>query len=85
MNAQHNAPRQRTSRKGAAQEPVQSSLPSRGAKSPDSNRVRVDDATRYNLIARAAYLRAEKRGFAPGGEQQDWLEAEAEIDRLLKS
>jgi len=30
-------------------------------------------------VAQAAYFRAEKRGFAPGGELQDWIEAEAEI------
>ena len=29
-------------------------------------------------IAVAAYFRAEKRGFAPGGELGDWLAAEAE-------
>jgi hypothetical protein len=33
-------------------------------------------------IARTAYLRAEKRGFAPGGELQDWVEAETEVLRL---
>lgn len=37
------------------------------------------------IIAKAAYLRAERRGFVAGGELQDWLEAEAEIDALLKS
>lgn len=37
---------------------------------------------RQMLIARAAYFRAEKRGFAPGGELQDWIEAEAEVLRL---
>ena len=40
---------------------------------------------RQQMIAKAAYLRAERRGFAGGGELQDWLEAEAEIDALLKS
>ncbi|MEW5882587.1 MAG: DUF2934 domain-containing protein [Pseudomonadota bacterium] len=35
------------------------------------------------MIAQAAYYRAQRRGFAPGGELQDWLEAEAEIDRSL--
>lgn len=33
------------------------------------------------LIAEAAYYRAERRGFAPGGEELDWLEAEAEVRR----
>jgi hypothetical protein len=38
------------------------------------------------LIAEAAYFRAEKRGFAPGHELEDWLQAEAEVDaRLLQS
>lgn len=34
---------------------------------------------RWAVIAVAAYFRAEKRGFAPGGELQDWLDAEREI------
>lgn len=38
---------------------------------------------RQRLIAIAAYYRAEARGFAPGHEKQDWLDAEAEIDALL--
>jgi hypothetical protein len=38
---------------------------------------------RYWLIAQAAYFRAEKRGFTPGRELQDWLEAEAEIEQRL--
>jgi hypothetical protein len=35
------------------------------------------------MIAEAAYLRAERRGFAPGHEEADWLAAEIEVDRLL--
>jgi Protein of unknown function (DUF2934) len=31
------------------------------------------------MIARAAYLRAQQRGFEPGHEVEDWLAAEAEI------
>ncbi len=31
------------------------------------------------LIAEAAYYRAERRGFAPGQEVEDWLAAEQEI------
>jgi len=38
---------------------------------------------RQRWIATAAYHRAEKRGFAPGYEVQDWLDAEAEIDELI--
>lgn len=38
---------------------------------------------RDRMVAEAAYYRAERRGFSPGAELEDWLEAEAEIDRLL--
>jgi hypothetical protein len=38
---------------------------------------------RYQLIAKAAYYRAEHRGFVPGAELEDWLAAEAEIDAML--
>jgi len=31
------------------------------------------------MIASAAYLRAERRGFAAGHELEDWLEAEKEV------
>jgi len=37
---------------------------------------RHDD--RHLRIAVAAYLRAERRGFAPGAELEDWLAAEKE-------
>jgi hypothetical protein len=40
-------------------------------------------AERCEMISVAAYYRAERRGFAPGGADRDWLEAEIEIDRLL--
>jgi hypothetical protein len=32
------------------------------------------------LIAEAAYFLAEKRGFAPGFQLEDWLAAETQID-----
>jgi len=36
------------------------------------------------MISEGAYLRAERRGFAPGHEAEDWLAAEAEVDALLR-
>ncbi|HUL47692.1 MAG TPA: DUF2934 domain-containing protein [Steroidobacteraceae bacterium] len=36
------------------------------------------------MIAEAAYLRAERRGFAAGHETEDWLAAEVEVDALLE-
>ncbi len=47
--------------------------------------VSVSEDVRRGMIAQAAYLRAERRGFAPGGEHEDWLAAEAEVDALLKA
>lgn len=38
---------------------------------------------RRQLIAEAAYFRAEQRGFHPGAELDDWLAAEIEIDALF--
>jgi hypothetical protein len=38
---------------------------------------------RRNYVEVAAYYIAERRGFAPGDALQDWIAAEAEIDRLL--
>lgn len=45
----------------------------------------VSEDSRRAMIAQAAYLRAERRGFAAGGEVEDWLAAEAEVDALLKA
>lgn len=38
---------------------------------------------RRTMIAEAAYFRAQSRGFAPGSELGDWLEAEWSVDELL--
>ncbi|MDP1635355.1 MAG: DUF2934 domain-containing protein [Gallionellaceae bacterium] len=38
---------------------------------------------RKHYIEMAAYYIAERRGFAPGDLLDDWVKAEAEIDRLL--
>jgi hypothetical protein len=43
----------------------------------------VTSDERHHLIAVAAYYRAELRGFESGAELQDWLEAEAEVDKAL--
>jgi len=47
-------------------------------------RLALTPEARRNMIAEGAYLRAERRGFAPGLETEDWLAAEAEVDALLK-
>ncbi len=43
----------------------------------------IDQDLRRGLIAQAAYYRAERRGFAPGHEAEDWLAAESEVDTAL--
>ncbi|MDX1251513.1 MAG: DUF2934 domain-containing protein [Gammaproteobacteria bacterium] len=43
----------------------------------------VSAEERQRMIATAAYFRAERRDFESGHEFEDWLEAEAEIDRQL--
>jgi len=57
-----------------------------------SNRETADERTassevsreeKHQLIANAAYFRAEQRSFAPGYELDDWLRAEAEIETKL--
>jgi len=40
---------------------------------------------RRQMIADAAYYRAERRGFAPGSEVEDWLAAEKEVMERLKA
>ncbi len=35
------------------------------------------------MISQAAYYKAEQRGFIPGYEEEDWLEAENEILSML--
>jgi len=40
---------------------------------------------RYKMIAHLAFLRAEKRGFSPGHEVDDWLRAESEVDQMLRA
>ena len=44
----------------------------------------VDPELRRRMIAEAAYYRAEARNFADGYELEDWIEAEAEVDHLLR-
>jgi Protein of unknown function (DUF2934) len=47
----------------------------------------ITEDVRRGMIAQAAYLRAERRGFMGGHdkEREDWLAAEAEVDALLKA
>lgn len=42
-----------------------------------------EECPREQMIAEAAYFRAQQRGFEPGNEMSDWLQAEADIETLL--
>lgn len=45
--------------------------------------MQVNAKQRYLMITEAAYFLAEKRGFAPGHEREDWLAAERQVDAML--
>lgn len=64
------APTQPASTRSFSEDP--SPFSGRPALSPDSSAYR-------ELVAIAAYYRAERRGFAPGGEVEDWINAEREV------
>lgn len=49
----------------------------------DAARIDISPAARHEMVAVAAYFCAERRGFAPGGELDDWWEASALIDKML--
>ncbi len=71
----------RTTTKGAEKATASSSR-AKGGKQMEAP-LNVTPERRLQMIAEAAYFRAEARGFAPGREMEDWLAAEAEVDRLL--
>jgi hypothetical protein len=77
----------RKSSKGPRDDPAaaatETKMPARDDRFPGP--ATLDPQVRYQMIARAAYCRAEQRSFAGGAEAElhDWLEAEAEIDRML--
>jgi hypothetical protein len=43
----------------------------------------VTPEQKQKMIEEAAFYKAEKRNFAPGHEQEDWTDAEHEIDELI--
>ncbi len=64
--------------------PSPQSKRTRAAQPKPAARARVLPENRRAMIAEAAYLRAERRGFIPGHEEEDWLAAEEEVDTLLE-
>jgi hypothetical protein len=60
---------------------TQPPLPDRAVTLKPVNEVTPEE--RYRMIQEAAYYRAEKRGFEPGHDEEDWAAAVAEIDAML--
>ena len=73
------APRTRTTKTAAAQPQGSKPQASFGADA----RAEVSAEEVRKLIAEAAYYRAKKRGFTPGHEVEDWVQAEAEVLRRI--
>ena len=46
-------------------------------------KARLSADSHQAMIAQNAYFKSERRGFAPGHEAADWLEAEREVDAIL--
>lgn len=44
---------------------------------------KVSEDERMKMIADNAYYRAQRRNFSPEGIEEDWLEAEAEVNKNL--
>ena len=80
------APKQAAPVAARKPQPVQRKRQQAGgeAQRPNSHTELTPDELRQ-MIATAAYRRAEERGFEPGHELEDWLAAEAEIKDLLAS
>ena len=47
---------------------------------PKSSKSKGKSEASHDQIAALAYLKAEARGFSPGRELDDWLEAESELN-----
>jgi hypothetical protein len=78
-------------RKPARKARAKSAVPKAGkpkarpaAKAPVRRAPAPAPARREEMVRMAAYFRAERRGFAPGSEWDDWLAAEAEVDALVE-
>ena len=55
----------------------------RGSKKNDSSSEN-SEFPREHMIAEAAYFLAKKRGFTPQNEISDWLQAEVDVEVLLR-
>jgi hypothetical protein len=78
-------PRTATAAKPAAKTAPTKTAPTKAApaKTPAKPAPTALSAAQWeHMVRTAAYFRAERRGFAPGNEWDDWLAAEAEVGSL---
>jgi len=71
----------RTEKKAAPEAPA---TPRVEGRETGNTAARLSPEQVYRLIQESAYFKAKARGFAPGHEVQDWIEAEAEVRRRLE-
>ena len=59
--------------------------PAPAAKAPKAKKSspEIAEGTWREMVATAAYYRAQARGFQPGSHDQDWLAAEADLKKRL--
>lgn len=67
----------------AAPKAVRKTAPAKAVSARAKKPAGIPSEKRRHYIEMAAYYIAERRGFAPGNLLDDWVQAEAEIDRLL--
>jgi hypothetical protein len=73
-----------TKKAPAKKAPAKKAATKKAASKPAKpSKLDITPEERWKMIAIAAYHKAEKRGFVPGNELQDWAEAEKEISKLL--
>ena len=82
------AARKETERRSTERRAPPRAAASKTAKSPvldNDARAEVSPEELRKLISEAAYYRAKQRGFEPGHEVEDWIQAEAEVIGQLNS
>ena len=63
--------------------PTRAAAPRTKSEMTPNARVELTREELRKLISEAAYFRAKQRGFEPGHELEDWIQAEAEVMRRL--
>ena len=70
---------------GASEDGTAAPVKTRTRRTKPPTAIQAGDEELRASIARAAYFRSERRGFAPGYELEDWLAAEREVSQRQQS